>query len=115
MTFAQLLGSSRSLNSLAERSVWLARAGRRQFYCSLKFRVGCSVGWRYDRDCMCPVNGSAVELDRILRPLVAEEQAESVVWRDDMAIVLSNWTVLHGRGPEPKEEGTRIIERLYVR
>jgi len=80
----------------------------------LRFRHGQSAGWRYDADCMSPANEAANEVHEILRPLVAA-RAKCINWSGDMAVVLSNWDVLHGRGPEPPDEGVRVIERLYVR
>ncbi len=98
-----------------ENSVWLVGTNSARFYCSLRFRHGHSVGWRYDADCMFPANSAAVEVNRVLRPLVANGCGNSINWSGDRAVILSNWCVLHGRGPEPDDEGTRIIERLYVR
>jgi hypothetical protein len=102
-------------SALAEKSVWLVGPKSRRFYCSLKFRHGDSVGWRYDADCMAPANDAATEVDRDLRLRVGSGRGDCISWSSDMAVVLSNWHVLHGRGPEPDAEGVRIIERVYVR
>jgi alpha-ketoglutarate-dependent taurine dioxygenase len=102
-------------SGIAERSVWLVHAGPKRFYCSFRFRSGDLVGSRYDCDCMYPANSAAAEVDRLLRPLVAGASAACITWSSDMAVVLSNWRVLHGRGPGPSDEGPRIVERLYVR
>ena len=99
----------------ARDSVWLVRAGSKSFYCSLQFRHGDSNGCRYDADLMVPANNAAVHVDRVLRPLVTNEVDESITWSGDKAVVFSNWTTLHGRGPQPPDEGIRVIERLYVR
>jgi hypothetical protein len=111
----QLCGSG--FADIAEQSIWLvgkASAMLKKFYCSLRFRDGQSYGWRYDADCMSPANAAAVRADAILRPLVIGEHAECIAWSNGGAVVLSNWRVLHGRGPEPPGEGVRMIERLYV-
>jgi alpha-ketoglutarate-dependent taurine dioxygenase len=116
MPFSRFLQElNASFSTLMERSVWLAGTKSRRFYCSLRFRHGDSIGWRYDADLMSPVNNAAVEVDRALRPLVTAGQADCINWSADIAVVLSNWSVLHGRGSGPCEEGARIIERLYVR
>lgn len=96
-------------------SVWLVHVGSKSFYCSLQFHHGDSHGWRYDADLMVPANNAAVYVDRVLRPLVTSEVDESITWSGDKAVVFSNWTTLHGRGPQPPDEGIRVIERLYVR
>ena len=102
-------------HACARNSVWFVSAGSKRFYCSLQFRDGDSSGWRYDIDLMSPANDAAVQVDKVLRPLVSSEKVDSITWSGDTAVVLSNWTTLHGRGPEPPDEGIRVIERLYVR
>jgi hypothetical protein len=99
----------------ARDSVWLVRAGSKSFYCSMQFRHNDSHGWRYDADLMTPANYAALHVDKVLRPLVTSEVDESITWSGDKAVVFSNWTALHGRGPQPSDEGIRVIERLYVR
>lgn len=103
------------IQKLARNSVWLVRAGNNRFYCSMYFKEGSTIGWRYDVDIMSPVNQAAVEVHKVFRSLVDTENVDHIDWTDDTAAILSNWTTLHGRGPEPKDEGERIIERLYVR
>ena len=116
MGFAHLFREcGASFSALSEKSVWLVRTKSKRFYCSLRFRHGHSVGWRYDGDLMSPANDAAIEVDRVLRPLVASGRGDCIDWSGDIAVVLSNWNALHGRGPEPHQEGIRVIERLYVR
>lgn len=116
MSFSNLVREcDAQFHILAHSSVWLVCTGSKKFYCSLKFRDRESSGWRYDVDLMSPANDAAVQVDRVLRPLVSSEKVDSITWSSDTAVVLSNWTTLHGRGPEPPDEGIRVIERLYVR
>jgi hypothetical protein len=100
---------------LAEQSIWTVGGAVRSFYCSLRFRHGDSAGWRYDADLMSPANPAAVEIRRRFHPIVTGPVSTSIEWSGDTAVVLANWKVLHGRGPEPPNEGVRVIERLYVR
>ena len=116
LPFAQLLRESGGrVATLAERSVWLAGAKSRPFYCSMKFTHNGVSGWRYDADNMSPANDAANEVDQVLRRLVASGIGDHIQWSGETAVVLANWHVLHGRGPEPMNEGVRIVERLYVR
>lgn len=116
MSFSNLLKEcDAQFHTFANSSVWVVGTGSNKFYCSLIFRDGESSGWRYDVDLMSPANDAAVQIDRILRPLVNSNKVDSINWSDNSAVVLSNWTTLHGRGPEPQDEGIRVIERLYVR
>ena len=118
MSFSQLIQEcGMGFSALAEKSVWLVGKTSeklKKFYCSLRFHNGHSFGWRYDADCMSPANAAAVAAHAILRPLVASGRGDCINWSSGRAVVLSNWHVLHGRGPEPAAEGVRIIERLYV-
>lgn len=116
MSFSQLFQQcDKHFNELVEKSVWTVGPKSKRFYCSLRFQHNNSFGWRYDADLMSPANAAAIEVDKILRPLVARECNDCINWSKDTAVILSNWKVLHGRGPEPHDEGARIIERLYVR
>ena len=116
LSFAHLFHEfGASFQLLAEESVWLVRGKPQDFYCSLRFRTGELAGWRYDCDCMSPANPAAVEVDKLLRPFVISAPTDCIEWSGQMAVVLSNWSVLHGRGPAPPDEGLRVVERLYVR
>jgi len=99
----------------ARHSVWRVQAGPKSFYCSMYFRQGNSNCWRYDADLMTPVNESAIYVQSILNKLVYADVAEGITWSGDKAVVIANWITLHGRGHQPPNEGSRIIERLYVR
>jgi hypothetical protein len=118
MSFSRLIREcGTGFSALAEKSVWLVGKTSeklKKFYCSLRFRDGHSDGWRYDADCMSPANAAAVGANAILRPLVASGRGDCIDWSSGRAVVLSNWKVLHGKGPEPPGKGIRIIERLYV-
>ena len=115
LTFADLLREGTAeLYALAERSVWLVRTPSKSFYCSMKFRSRGTTGWRYDRQCMIPVNDAAVKVQELLRPLLLGDRIHYINWTDDLAVVLCNWEVLHGRGPSPPCENGRILERVYV-
>lgn len=116
MRFSDLLREcDPRFHALAKSSVWLVRTGTKRFYCSLRFRCGDLVGWRYDVDLMSPANDAAIQVDRVMRPLVASEKGDSITWSGNTAAVICNWITLHGRGAQPPGEDIRIIERLYVR
>jgi alpha-ketoglutarate-dependent taurine dioxygenase len=116
MSFADMLSECDSkFHSLLEKSVWRISAGNKMFYCSLCFRCESSLGWRYDSDLMYPANPAAVEVHPILRRLVHQSNMPGITWTGNTAVIFCNWTTLHGRGPQPLDEGIRVIERLYVR
>jgi alpha-ketoglutarate-dependent taurine dioxygenase len=115
LRFAKLFrNASGKVRTLAHHSIWLAQTAATAFYCSMKFSHSASTGWRYDSQCMSPANKAAVEIRQILGPLLACDRMECIDWNEGMVVVLSNWEVLHGRGPSPLSEGKRILERIYV-
>ncbi len=114
-SFARLLRSlGNSFHKLAERSVWIARTPTHSHYCSMIFRVGRQTGWRYDPQCMVPVNEAAKQVDMSLRDATTEFETETLRWEEGLAIIVCNWKMLHGRGPMPIEEKRRVLERIYV-
>ena len=115
-TFENLLNHChKRASSLAAESLWLSQNDRSRFYCSMKGQVGTNVAWRYDHNCMSPVNRGALELRELLDARLSSCPTESIDWSGKEAAILANWRVLHGRGPAPCGEGPRILERIYVR
>lgn len=115
LTFADLFREgTKELRALADRAVWLVRTPSKSFYCSMRFRSGKSTGWRYDGQCMLPSNDSAIKVQEMLCTLFSCDRINQINWTGDMAVVLCNWEVLHGRGPSPPDEKIRIVERIYV-
>jgi hypothetical protein len=116
MSFRDLLdGVDVKLRIAIDESVWRVSAGSRSFYCSMRFRQDGIEGWRYDADLLIPANKAAQRVAEGMQPLVFTDAAEPICWSGDEAVVLANWTALHGRGPQPDNEGERVVERLYVR
>lgn len=116
LSFAEMISEcDREFRSLLQESVWRVSAGKEKFYCSLVSRCEGSLCCRYDADLMCPANTAASEVQRTLRELVQRADVPGITWTGTTAVILSNWTALHGRGPQPPNEGVRIVERLYVR
>ena len=114
-SFKDLLSNcDKTIQTKLKESVWQVIAGPKPFYCSLYFHHGHEFGWRYDFDLMTPANAAAKYINDILKPLAAADGIPGIEWSGDQAVILDNWHVLHGRGPQPPNEGIRIIERLYV-
>jgi hypothetical protein len=105
---------SADLRTLAAQSIWLVKTPSKAFYCSMRLTVGDVSGWRYDGQCMSPVNEAGIEVQKQLGILLPSCREEHINWTGDMAVILCNWMVLHGRGPSPPKENKRILERIYV-
>ena len=118
MSFAHLLEAcAPGVLALVQQSVWLignASGNLRKFYCSIRFQTDNSSGMRYDANCMMAANVAAERVDYVLRPLARDCHTDHISWTGSNAAILSNWRVLHGRGPQPPNEGSRLIQRLYA-
>jgi hypothetical protein len=115
LSFAELFrGATTDLCDFARRSVWLVRTQSGSFYCSMKFRARNTIGWRYDQQCMSPANEAAHQTRELLGARLTHSRIQCIHWTEDLALVLCNWNVLHGRGPSPREESGRILDRVYV-
>lgn len=114
LTFAHLLQNSPDIYGLAERSVWMVRTRAGAMYCSMRFCSQGQTGWRYDPHCMSPVNDPAVEVRARIGQLLACARPELIPWTEELAVIVSNWDALHGRGSSPPMETTRVLERIYV-
>lgn len=115
LSFARLFEKGTSdLRTLAEHSVWLVRTPTSAMYCSMRFGSQAGRGWRYDPHCMSPVNDFAFRVREQIDSLLASSRVECIHWKSDLAVVVCNWEVLHGRGTSPPRETSRILERIYV-
>ena len=113
LSFAELIERCAPvIRTVVAQSAWTVWTGSSSIFCSLLFGEG---RWRYDPDLMRPANEAARKVDAAFRPLAGSGLGYSVQWSGNTALVLANWRVLHGRGPQPLDEGERIIERIYVR
>ncbi len=101
--------------NLLQRAVWTTGTSFHRFYCSIILRDADSKGWRYDPHIMRPANTPATVLQHAFSQIISSTPSYSLQWAADSALVVCNWNMLHGRGEQPANEGTRIIERLYVR
>jgi alpha-ketoglutarate-dependent taurine dioxygenase len=114
-SFQQLLSSlGEEFLALAEKSVWIASTPRRSHYCSMRLRFEQHRGWRYDPQCMIPANEAARRVESRIKDVLPSLEIEVVRWEEGAAVIVCNWTMLHGRGPMPVNEKRRILERVYV-
>lgn len=96
-------------------SVWRVPSVYGGFYCSLQFRAGATLGWRYDGQCMIPANRAACNVEVALQDALGQTRPEYFEWSERVTLVISNWDLLHGRDLAPENEGVRQMGRVYVR
>ena len=115
LSFARLIQyAGADIQEKIHRSAWVLSVPHKKQYCSMKISTNPETGYRYDPNCMLPANTEAVEIRNWL--LCEDVQSLSVPhnWASDVALIISNWTALHGRGANPPNEQERILERIYV-
>ncbi len=95
-------------------SVWLIRGGG-AIYGSMQFSAAGEKGIRCDLETMSPANRSAATIHSRLREWLVELPRSEINWKTVGTLVIDNWKMLHGRGPEPEREGNRVLERIYLR
>ena len=115
--FSELFAlTSERLMEAGRRAVWMLTSSTGPVYCGMTFRASDQGrGFRYDRQCMAPVNSAAREVDEYMHFEAVDTAVRPVSWADGIAVVIANWQALHGRGPEPPHEAERILQRIYVR
>jgi alpha-ketoglutarate-dependent taurine dioxygenase len=101
-------------STVASRSIFLVHSSAGSFYASVRSKVGADVCWRYDLACMTPANAAAHRTRQMLDSISDHVPPETVEWDQSTALIVDNWMSLHGRGPEPAGETTRILQRIYV-
>ena len=105
--------SKQELNDIRQ-SIWRIRVPGLQFYCSMQFKYRHQSGWRFDTNCMSPVNEAASRVAKRVSFHVNHCHPFQVNWTASKAVVIDNWRALHGRGPYPSGEGDRLLLRVYV-
>ena len=105
---------TRSQHEIAT-SVWRVPSVCGGIYCSMQFHAGVGYGWRYDARCMRPMNSSARTVEKLMQAALEAASPDYFTWSNGMALVLSNWQVLHGREVGPSNEELRELRRVYVK
>lgn len=111
--FSLLFASDAQLQRLAAQSTWRIRTPAGQHYVSMEFRSDGEVGWRFDAQCMFPMNRAAREVAKTFGRTPRVE-THALAWTEDSALIVANWKTLHGRGDAPPEERLRELHRIYV-
>jgi hypothetical protein len=106
-----------------ERSVWRVRSGFSSFLASAVLRpvaipqsnAADELRLRYDPGCMTVADQSFVEGALILSEAVKKLEPRVVNWEPELALVIDNWRILHGRGTATAANaGARRLERILV-
>jgi L-asparagine oxygenase len=118
---SQIELSGRQLREVG-RAVWIVKTGVRSFLASAllpptaRARTQDSLALRYDLGCMRPADPAFNEAASTLARGISQLIQDTVEWEASLTLVIDNWRVLHGRGPEiTADRGLRRLERIAVR
>lgn len=103
----------KEIYGLAKKSVFILKNFEGARYVSAYFKCGEKEGIRFDPNCMSPKNKEAgLFRDKIIE--LATRDIDVVKWTGDKALIIDNWSVLHGREAVLYEEECRTLLRIYV-
>lgn len=112
---SELLWSTPKNKSLAQRSIWTVRGPAGKFYCSMLFAACRDSGVRLDLCCMHPLNHSARAITYSIQDTPPSDRQTEVRWRLNLALIIDNWKMLHGRGSSSTPDvNARILERVLI-
>jgi alpha-ketoglutarate-dependent taurine dioxygenase len=100
------------LVSHINKAIFKINIKTKPIYVPLSFKEKGTTGFRYDRNCMLPVNESAREVFEFMagcEPIIQE-----IEWIGGTAVVVDNWKMLHGRNAVLDDE-KRVLRRIYVK
>lgn len=75
-----------------------------------------SAPWkvRYDPCCMAIKAPHKANLESALEQKLSELPVTTHHWRPEVALIVDNWRVLHGRGASRAADFNRVLERLVI-
>jgi alpha-ketoglutarate-dependent taurine dioxygenase len=100
------------LQNLARSALVAVRNGRMSFYARLLDPIIGSFRW--DPNCLRPVNAAAKEFFPIFETVLAQHPAQAIRWQEGLVLIIDNWRVLHGRSAITIGADQRRIARLYA-
>ncbi|MEW8073662.1 MAG: hypothetical protein AB2826_24900, partial [Candidatus Thiodiazotropha sp.] len=106
------LGSETS--SLSKSSIYMIDTIEGKKYVSLYFKYLSQTGFRFDANCMKPINIDAKHFHSKMIDCLSNINTTPITWSGNKAIILDNWKTLHGRRSVPYSEHNRELFRVYT-
>ncbi len=96
-----------------EKSIFLVKTNRTNFYSSILCKISNKASIRYDSNCMKPMNTFAKEAIKIIESKLNNISISKISWDSEKIFIFDNWKVLHARDVVNNLE-TRILKRIYI-
>ncbi|MBW3524684.1 TauD/TfdA family dioxygenase [Chryseobacterium sp. NKUCC03_KSP] len=100
--------------ALIKNSVYLVRTGALTFYTSLMCKANDKFIFRYDPQCMKPMNKAAMEAEELITKFSKVANKTKISWDNPKVLIIDNWQTLHGR-EALKENKSRTLKRIYIK
>lgn len=109
--FIKLL-SDKELQEI-KKSIFVVKTQNANFYTKIINRNAQDFFFRFDLNCMKPVNSSAENIKEIFESKVSLFSMKKICWDDPKILVFDNWKTLHGRDAIG-EDKNRKLKRIYI-
>jgi alpha-ketoglutarate-dependent taurine dioxygenase len=105
--------SLKEINEI-KKSIFLVKTPSYNFYTSLINKHNNQTFFRFDRNCMKPINQSAEFTNEIIEEKINMLNINKIIWDKPKAFILNNWLTIHGR-ESIKNDKNRILKRIYIK
>jgi len=106
------LGSE--ISKLVKNSIYMINTLEGKKYASLYFKHKSQTGFKFDSNCMKPVNIAAKLFHSKMMGIFQNLEVTNISWSGNKAIILDNWVTLHGRETVPSTDINRQLFRVYI-
>ncbi|MGB1800544.1 MAG: hypothetical protein ACPHLK_06915 [Gammaproteobacteria bacterium] len=104
----------KDVTNYARDSIYIIDTIEGKKYSSLFFRSQSLTGFKFDSNCMKPVNGHAKLFHNKITACLNDIETTSIHWTGNKAVVIDNWNTLHGRGRVNASDKNRNLMRVYT-
>jgi len=98
----------------AKNSIYIINTFEGKKFTSAYFKNGSQAGFRFDPNCMTPVNRYAKLFHVEFLACLKKINPKPIAWTGNKAVVLDNWRTLHGRESVSHLDRNRKLMRVYT-
>ena len=102
------------VSKLARTSIYMIDTIEEKKYSSLYFKYQSQTGFKFDANCMKPINRDAKLFHSKIMECFTDLKTTPIIWSGNKAVVLDNWNTLHGRRAVSDTENNRKLFRIYT-
>lgn len=96
-----------------EKSIFVIKTPETSFYTKIIGKVENQLFFRFDSNCMKPINDSAKKTQKVFEEKLQLLTKNRVFWNKPKVLIFDNWKTFHGREAIIGNEN-RILKRIYI-